>query len=211
MKKRLISLLLVASFLLCSCSADVSSVIESEAPQSSSQTNSEPAPEDEVSGTTIANPVETPAPETGTVSTDKPVETSALETTTTVAPKPETSTTTTTTTTAKPKPVTTTTKKPAPQTTPAPVTTTKKPVAIPEGAQMSDLTPEQRYYVYGIDKEEREEYYEKISDIKLPIIHISTENKQHILSREDYIDCLVDVFNCDEEYELDAAYGEIKI
>lgn len=236
MKKRLISLLLVASFLLCSCSTNVTSGIDSDATQSS-QTNAESNPQGDVTSledessvetqspeasTVVTDkPDETPTPETSTVVTDKSPETPAPETTTaatptpesstTVAPKPETSTTTTTTTTAKPKPVTTTTKKPAPQTTPAPVTTTKKPVAIPEGAQMSDLTPEQRYYVYGIDKEKREEYYEKISDIKLPIIHISTENKQHILSREDYIDCLVDVFNCDEEYELDAAYGEIKI
>jgi len=76
---------------------------------------------------------------------------------------------------------------------------------------MSDLTPEQRYYVYGIDKEKQEVYYNRISNIKLPIIHISTENKQNITSLENYVNCLVDVFNCDDEYKLEAEYAGIRV
>ena len=76
---------------------------------------------------------------------------------------------------------------------------------------MSDLTPEQRYYVYGIDKEKQEAYYNRISNIKLPIIHISTENKQKITSLENYVNCLVDVFNCDDEYKLEAECAGIRV
>ncbi len=218
MKKRLIALILAASFLLCSCNGDVQnsavSSDESSEVTSSSSVSEESKPESTTT-TNSESKAETPAPETSVTVTDKPEETPAPETTTTA--KPETTTTntttekpatTTTTTTQKPKPETTTTAKP--QTTPA-VTTTKKPMEIPEGAEMSDLTPEQRYYVYGIDKEAQDAYYEKISKIDLPIIHISTENKQHILSREDYVNCLVDMFNCSDEYKLDAEYAGIRI
>lgn len=222
MKKRFIALLLAASFLLCSCSGTtensaVSSDASSGTTSSSAETTKEPEKEttttekSEAETTTVATKPEnmttaTPEPETTTVVTPKPETTTATpkpETTTTVTPKPET------TTTATPKPETTTTKKPV--TTTTPVTTTKKPIEIPEGAEMSDLTPEQRYYVYGIDEDKQQEYYKTISNIKLPVIHISTENKQHILSREDYVNCLVDVFNCDEEYKLDAEYAGIRV
>ncbi|MBP3922381.1 MAG: CotH kinase family protein [Ruminiclostridium sp.] len=223
MKKRFIALLLAASFLLCSCSGTtensaVSSDASSGTTSSSAETTKEPETEtttteksEAETTTTVATKPEntttaTPEPETTTVVTPKPETTTATpkpETSTTVAVKPET------TTTASPKPETTTTKKPV--TTTTPVTTTKKPIVIPEGAEMSDLTPEQRYYVYGIDGDKQQEYYKTISNIKLPVIHISTENKQHILSREDYVNCLVDVFNCDEEYKLDAEYAGIRV
>ena len=224
MKKRLIALLLASSILLCSCSGNVQNSVVSSDTSSEVTSSSEETEESKSESSTTSS--ESSVPETSVTVTDKPSETPAPETTTTAteASKPETTTTTTTTiattttttkpattttvATKKPKPETTTTAKP--QTTPA-ATTTKEPIIIPEGAEMSDLTPEQRYYVYGIDKEQQEAYYEKISDIKLPIIHISTENKQHILSREDYVNCLVDVFNCDEQYKLEAEYAGIRI
>ncbi len=234
MKKRLIALILAASFLLCSCSGDVQnsdvlSDTSSEVTQSSSiETTDESKPESTTATTTASeSKTETPVPETSVTVTDKPEETPAPETTTTVAetPKPETTTTstttgkpatTTTTATQKPKPVTTTattTKKP--QTTP-PATTTKEPMEIPEGAEMSDLTPEQRYYVFDLDRKQQQTYYEEISNIKLPIINITTEKgaddkRKHILSREEYVNCLIDVFNCDEEFILDAEYAGVKV
>ena len=228
MRKRIIALLLATSILLCSCSKnvdspDVSSDTSSEIISSSAETeqsktessNTAVTSETSASETVITSitdkPEENPATKitTGATTSPKPAETTIAtpkpETTNTAAtPKPET-----TKTVATSKPVTTTaTKKP---TTTSSVTTTKEPVKIPEGVEMSDLTPEQRYYVYGIDKEKQEAYYNKISNIKLPIIHISTENKQNITSLENYVNCLVDVFNCDEEYKLEAEYAGIRV
>ena len=226
MRKRIITLLLATSLLLCSCSKnadspDVLSDTSSEIVSSSEETeqskaensNTASATEATVSETVITSttykPEETPATEDSSVATSvpKPAETTIAtpkpETTTSAAPKPET-----TKTTATSKPATTTaTKKPATTSS----ATTIKPVEIPEGAEMSDLTPEQRYYVYGIDKEKQEAYYNKISNIKLPIIHISTENKQKITSLENYVNCLVDVFNCDDEYKLEAECAGIRV
>ena len=226
MKKRIITLLLATSLLLCSCSknadspdvlSDTSSeiVISSEETEQSKAENSNTASATEatVSETVITSttykPEETPATEDSSVATSvpKPAETTIAtpkpETTTSAAPKPET-----TKTTATSKPATTTeTNKPASTSS----ATTIKPVEIPEGAEMSELTPEQRYYVYGIDKEKQEAYYNKISNIKLPIIHISTENKQKITSLENYVNCLVDVFNCDDEYKLEAECAGIRV
>lgn len=226
MKKRIITLLLATSLLLCSCSKnvdspDVLSDTSSEIVSSSEETeqskaensNTASATEATVSETVITSttykPEETPATEDSSVATSvpKPAETTIAtpkpETTTSAAPKPET-----TKTTATSKPATTTeTNKPASTSS----ATTIKPVEIPEGAEMSELTPEQRYYVYGIDKEKQEAYYNKISNIKLPIIHISTENKQKITSLENYVNCLVDVFNCDDEYKLEAECAGIRV
>lgn len=226
MKKRIITLLLATSLLLCSCSKnadspDVLSDTSSEIVSSSEETeqskaensNTASATEATVSETVITSttykPEETPATEDSSVATSvpKPAETTIAtpkpETTTSAAPKPET-----TKTIAISEPATTTaTKKPATTSS----ATTIKPVEIPEGAEMSELTPEQRYYVYGIDKEKQEAYYNKISNIKLPIIHISTENKQKITSLENYVNCLVDVFNCDDEYKLEAECAGIRV
>ena len=226
MKKRIITLLLATSLLLCSCSKNVDSpdvlsdtsskiVSSSEETEQSKAENSNTASATEatVSETVITSttykPEETPATEDSSVATSvpKPAETTIAtpkpETTTSAAPKPET-----TKTTATSKPATTTeTNKPASTSS----ATTIKPVEIPEGAEMSELTPEQRYYVYGIDKEKQEAYYNKISNIKLPIIHISTENKQKITSLENYVNCLVDVFNCDDEYKLEAECAGIRV
>ena len=226
MRKRIITLLLATSLLLCSCSKnadspDVLSDTSSEIVSSSEETeqskaensNTASATEATVSETVITSttykPEGTPATEDSSVATSvpKPAETTIAtpkpETTTSAAPKPET-----TKTTATSKPATTTeTNKPASTSS----ATTIKPVEIPEGAEMSELTPEQRYYVYGIDKEKQEAYYNKISNIKLPIIHISTENKQKITSLENYVNCLVDVFNCDDEYKLEAECAGIRV
>ena len=226
MKKRIITLLLATSLLLCSCSKnadspDVLSDTSSEIVSSSEETEQSKAENSNTASTTEATvsenvitsttykPEETPATEDSSVATSvpKPAETTIAtpkpETTTSAAPKPET-----TKTTATSKPATTTeTNKPASTSS----ATTIKPVEIPEGAEMSELTPEQRYYVYGIDKEKQEAYYNKISNIKLPIIHISTENKQKITSLENYVNCLVDVFNCDDEYKLEAECAGIRV
>ena len=42
---------------------------------------------------------------------------------------------------------------------------------------------------------------------KAPCIYITTEEKRSILSKDEYVASIVDVFNCDAEYELSAAAG----
>lgn len=67
------------------------------------------------------------------------------------------------------------------------------------------------YSDFGIDKYSRESYNMMISaECKLPIIHISTEGKSEILSREDYVNCLVETLNCDDIYKI-AATGGIRV
>lgn len=68
--------------------------------------------------------------------------------------------------------------------------------------------PAKLYEQFGIDATMREGYYGMIcAEINIPVIHISTENKKEILSRNDYVNCLVEVMNCDDIYKLTASAG----
>lgn len=68
--------------------------------------------------------------------------------------------------------------------------------------------PAELYDMFGIDADMRKGYYNMIcADSALPIIHISTENKKEILSLDDYVNCIVEVMNCDEVYKLTASAG----
>lgn len=65
---------------------------------------------------------------------------------------------------------------------------------------------------FGIDAERREQVNAKfMEETKLPIIHVSTENGKQILSREEYVTCLVDVFNCEDEHMMYSREGGIKV
>lgn len=105
---------------------------------------------------------------------------------------------TTASTTSK---TTVTTKKTTAQTT----VTTKQTYDIADDVRS-------RYNDFGIDADARIAYFKKIArGVNIPIIHISTNNNELILSREEYTKCLVDVFNCGEEYTIDAASAGIKV
>ncbi len=72
--------------------------------------------------------------------------------------------------------------------------------------------PDELYEMFGLNRAERKAYYEKISEKhSFPIIHVSTENEKEILSLENYVNCLVEVFNCDEYYVMDAVSGGIRV
>ncbi|MBR3642279.1 MAG: CotH kinase family protein, partial [Parasporobacterium sp.] len=50
--------------------------------------------------------------------------------------------------------------------------------------------------------------YEMISQIKThPCISITTQDGRQILSKDEYVACVIDVFNCPEEYRLSKAAG----
>ncbi len=134
-------------------------------------------------------------PETAGTTASVPSTEAEKPQTTTTAAKPQT-------TTANAKPQTTTTTKPQ--------TTTTTASNIPEELQPSaDDSPVMAQY-----KEKYEsfmKFMEKIEkDRTTPTINITTLDRQQILSKEFYVDSVVDVFNCDEQFRL-TAEGGVKV
>lgn len=81
-----------------------------------------------------------------------------------------------------------------------------------EGLVFNTEDPDELYELFGLSRSERQAYYSKISqECELPIIHISTENEKNVVSREKYVNCLVEVFNCDEFYVMDATSAGIRV
>lgn len=48
-------------------------------------------------------------------------------------------------------------------------------------------------------------------DVRLPIISVYTENGAEILSREEYVNCVVDVFNTEDEFAMLEVEGGIRV
>ncbi|MBQ8623832.1 MAG: CotH kinase family protein [Oscillospiraceae bacterium] len=100
-----------------------------------------------------------------------------------------------------------------PSTTPA--------VTNPEGEIVDDYKqdiefntedPDELYEMFGLSRSDRESYYAEISqEHEFPIVHISTEDEQNIVSREEYLNCLVEIFNCEEKYVMDATSAGIRV
>ncbi len=64
------------------------------------------------------------------------------------------------------------------------------------------------YEQFRIDRVAREGYYRMIcSECTLPIVHISTEGESEILSRDEYVNCLVETMNCDDILKTTATGG----
>ena len=81
-----------------------------------------------------------------------------------------------------------------------------------ENLDLSKNDPAAIYDSYGIDKSLRDGFYTKIcSETEFPVIHISTKNNAEILSRDEYVDCFVEVMNCDTVYQLEASEGGIRV
>lgn len=81
-----------------------------------------------------------------------------------------------------------------------------------EGLVFNTEDPDELYDLFGLSRSEREAYYEKISaECEFPIIHVSTENEKNVVSRENYVNCLVEVFNCDDFYVMDATSAGIRV
>ena len=72
--------------------------------------------------------------------------------------------------------------------------------------------PDELYGMFGLSRSERQQFYSEISaKYDLPIIHVSTENEREVLSKESYVNCIVEIFNCDEEYVMDATSAGIRV
>ena len=64
---------------------------------------------------------------------------------------------------------------------------------------------------YSEKADELKASFEKISSEKdMPVINITTQDSQTILSKEEYVPSVIDVFNCDEKYVL-SADGGVKV
>lgn len=87
------------------------------------------------------------------------------------------------------------TEAPAPTDTPAPTeapTPTPVPIAPPS--------------------DEKNAFYESISKgYDIPIISVYTLDRAEILSKEEYVTCVVDVFNCPEEFLIEEAAAGIRV
>ncbi len=167
--------------------------------------------------TTTKEPVtvsETTIPETTTTEpVTSEITTTSSETTTSVIVVETTVDTTVTTTYVMETSAETTTDEitTVSETTITEAESTEPPIEIPQDVSF-DKEAAERLSMYGIDAEKREEYYTHINKrADIPVIHISTKDKAEILSLEEYVDCLVDVIGCDEEYVLGAEEAGIRV
>ncbi len=78
-----------------------------------------------------------------------------------------------------------------------------------EESQKLDYTTVKQQYDAGASA--RKTSFASISSKKdMPVVHITTQDKKSITSKEYYVESVVDVFNCDEKYSL-SAVGGVKV
>ena len=200
-KLLLLSLVAVAAMSLSACSntdssSDVSIPDSSNAESITTTTTT-------ITTTTTAKPEETPTETTTTTEASQSEQTSVTTTTTTS----ETTTTTTTTAEETKKTTTTTTKKP---TTTTKVTTTKKPTTTTTTTTQIKADP--IYEEYGHDGVAIEKFKTRIDkNTQIPVINISTKDSKQIVSLDNYVDCIIDVFSCDEEFKMSATKAGVRV
>ena len=75
------------------------------------------------------------------------------------------------------------------------------------------INPKKASYArFGLDPEAMRAFEDEASAGKrLPIIHVSTEDGEYILSRTQYSSCVIDVFNCPEEQRLSEGSAGIRV
>lgn len=72
--------------------------------------------------------------------------------------------------------------------------------------------PDELYGMFGLDRSQRQQYYQQISqECEFPIIHVSTEQEREVLSKDEYVNCLVEIFNCEDELKMDATSAGIRV
>ena len=60
--------------------------------------------------------------------------------------------------------------------------------------------------------EEKQAFYDTLTaDREIPIISIYTKGREEILSLDEYVDCVVDVFNCDDAFVLNEIAAGIRV
>lgn len=67
------------------------------------------------------------------------------------------------------------------------------------------------YESFGTDREAVEEFHAQVSqNVKLPVLNVMTGGAE-ILSLEEYVPCLVDLFNCEDAFILEGASAGIRV
>ncbi len=195
----------LASSMLCSC-AQIDNKPDDDAP---AQTTTEPTSEAEVTTTTDpnipSNVITTTTPE---VTTTTPAPTSSE------SGSPETENTSASDVSESESSVTEITSKvELPETTPALTNSEGEIVDDYKSDIVFDTEdPDELYEMFGLNRQERADYYSGISQKhNFPIVHISTENEKNIVSRENYLNCLVEIFNCDDKYIMDATSAGVRV
>lgn len=93
-------------------------------------------------------------------------------------------------------------------TTTVPVTTTTVTTTIDPEEQLRLEMAEKMQGQYDEQREKYLKLYEKLSEKHdIPVISVITLDNEEVLSRDEYVTSMVDIFNCDEEFEFTAAAG----
>lgn len=110
---------------------------------------------------------------------------------------------------------------PAPVATPTPSISAKKIDPLSKFIVQETLPPERKqivnpkkatYKLLGLDKEEKETENQSLAEQwTLPIVSVTTKNGEYILSRTEYLSCIIDVFNCPDKWKIDEASAGIRI
>ncbi len=146
-------------------------------------------------------------PATTTTQTEKITTTEPTEVTTTEATTTEPTTTTEETTTEATTTETTTEETTEATTTLAPDTVTTTTQPEPQVPQFVDS-----YSELGLDVDAVKSDIEMLKGFSdIPVIFVSTKDKKPVVSLEEYLDCAVDVFNCEDEYLIQGATAGIRV
>ncbi|MGN0165312.1 MAG: CotH kinase family protein [Lachnospiraceae bacterium] len=87
------------------------------------------------------------------------------------------------------------------------VTATATPTSEPTATPTPSPTP-----LLAPDSTHKNQYYDKISkDHEIPIVSVYTADRENIVSREEYTECVIDIFNCESQYEISEEHGGIKV
>ena len=224
MLKKITAALILAAFITvsaaCANTAETAATTVTETETEITTTVSETKSE---TTTTVS---ETKAETTTTVSETKAETTTTVseteaETTTTVSETEAETTTTvsetkaeTTTTVSETKAETTTTVSETVEET-EPAETMGVTVIVPEVKEEPKLSAEEKAAIaekmeqqYNEQREKYLKLYERLSEERdLPIISVITLDKKEVLSKEEYVTSIVDIFNCDDKFAFSAEAG----
>ncbi|MBO5377171.1 MAG: CotH kinase family protein [Ruminiclostridium sp.] len=93
-------------------------------------------------------------------------------------------------------------------TTTAPVTTAATTTTIDPEEALKAEKAEKMQEQYEEQREKYQKRYEKLTEnMEIPMISIITLDNEEVLSKEEYVTSIVEVLNCDEEFELSEAAG----
>lgn len=203
MKLRIISALLCVSVLLSltACSgSETSEALSSTGPTTVATVEPEDKTTAPVSEAEATEPVEVTVATTTSVSASEAMTTEATTSATTTQTATA-NTTTSATTTAQ------TTQTTTAQTTTATTASTTAPVATDEPHEALSPMMQQYNEQQSIIENTMTRAAEKQT---MPVVHILTYENKRVLSKEEYVTSVIDVFNCGEEYRL-TAEGGVKV